>query len=237
VNETPSTSDHQHFAEWDAAYVLGSLTPADRRAYETHLEQCPRCRAGVADLAQLPGLLAAAGAMGAVAGAPMVEDGAASPPDLVDLVVARAHRRRRTVRRRILIALTSAAAVVVLAVGIPLGISGMTRPAESVVLATRVDDAPVAATVGFTPAAWGTRLSVECVYADEDAFPGEGPWEYALVVTGDDGLATQVSTWGAVPDRTIRLEAATALPLERIASVEVRAIPRDEVLLEATVRG
>ncbi|MFI8526561.1 anti-sigma factor family protein [Promicromonospora sukumoe] len=45
------------FADWDAAYVLGALGPSDRRAYERHLAECDACRAAVADLAGLPGLL------------------------------------------------------------------------------------------------------------------------------------------------------------------------------------
>ena len=41
-----------------AAYVLGALTPGDRRRYEAHLRSCPACRGeGVAGLAGLPGLL------------------------------------------------------------------------------------------------------------------------------------------------------------------------------------
>ncbi|WP_026818543.1 anti-sigma factor family protein [Arthrobacter castelli] len=52
-------SQSDPFREWDAAYVLGSLTPADRAAYEAHLAECPRCSAAVADLAGLPGILAA----------------------------------------------------------------------------------------------------------------------------------------------------------------------------------
>ena len=33
------------FREWDAAYVLGSLEPADRRAFEDHLRTCDSCHA------------------------------------------------------------------------------------------------------------------------------------------------------------------------------------------------
>ena len=32
--------DHARFAEWDSAYVLGALSPAERREYEEHLETC-----------------------------------------------------------------------------------------------------------------------------------------------------------------------------------------------------
>jgi len=49
--------DHEEYAELDAAYVLGALAPAERRDYERHLERCERCRAAVAELAMLPGLL------------------------------------------------------------------------------------------------------------------------------------------------------------------------------------
>ena len=46
------------FAQWDAAYVLGGLSPAERREFEEHLASCPPCQAAVSELAALPGLLA-----------------------------------------------------------------------------------------------------------------------------------------------------------------------------------
>ena len=46
------------FAQWDAAYVLGALSPAERREFEEHLASCPACQAAVSELAALPGLLA-----------------------------------------------------------------------------------------------------------------------------------------------------------------------------------
>lgn len=46
------------FATWDAPYVLGALIPAERREYEAHLDECQDCRAAVAEIAGLPGLLA-----------------------------------------------------------------------------------------------------------------------------------------------------------------------------------
>ncbi|AGW41602.1 oligopeptidase B [Leifsonia xyli subsp. cynodontis DSM 46306] len=45
-------------AAWDAAYVLGALAPAERRAFEEHLSRCLPCAAAVAELAGMPGLLA-----------------------------------------------------------------------------------------------------------------------------------------------------------------------------------
>ena len=50
-------SEHEKFAQWDAAYVLGALEPADRRLFEEHLENCERCQGAVSELSALPGLL------------------------------------------------------------------------------------------------------------------------------------------------------------------------------------
>ena len=46
------------FATWDAAYVLGALSPAERREYEEHLADCSACQSAVSELAGMPGLLA-----------------------------------------------------------------------------------------------------------------------------------------------------------------------------------
>ena len=42
------------YREWDAAYVLGALSPRDRRAFEQHLATCAACREAVAELAGMP---------------------------------------------------------------------------------------------------------------------------------------------------------------------------------------
>ena len=45
------SDDHARFAEWDAAYVIGALSPADRREFEAHLDSCERCMRAVAEIA------------------------------------------------------------------------------------------------------------------------------------------------------------------------------------------
>jgi anti-sigma-K factor RskA len=45
------------FALYDAAYVLGALSPADRREFEEHLKGCAACASAVGELAGLPGLM------------------------------------------------------------------------------------------------------------------------------------------------------------------------------------
>lgn len=45
------------YAEWDAAYVLGALSDADRCEFEGHMVACSSCRKTVTELAGLPPLL------------------------------------------------------------------------------------------------------------------------------------------------------------------------------------
>ena len=53
--EAGQLGDTDPFAMWDAAYVLGSLNPEERRQYEAHLSSCARCREAVAYRVGHPG--------------------------------------------------------------------------------------------------------------------------------------------------------------------------------------
>ena len=227
--------EHEAFADWDAAYVLGALGSADRHAYEDHLAGCDLCRAAVAELAPVPGLLARAPR-------PADEDAGGPPAGLVDLVLRRDARRR--VRRRLFAAGIAAVLVVGLAVAVPLVTRGPTAqagPLQTVTLVRRADTA-LAATVGLTPVAWGTRLTMDCVYPAASASgpyppPTSGDAVYTLVVTDVDGRTSQVSTWSSAPGRDVRLDAATAVPLNRIASLEVRSSGGSTLLAADLVTG
>ena len=119
------------FAQWDAAYVLGALSPAERREFEEHLASCPSCQAAVSELAALPGLLAqlspddaamlalADDSVPVPAEAPalsaaqtdVIEDG---PPSLL---LPKMIKKVRTRRRRIVAAVAGIAAAVILVIG------------------------------------------------------------------------------------------------------------------------
>ena len=45
------------YREWDGAYVMGSLSPSERREYEQHLSSCADCAGEVASLAGISGIL------------------------------------------------------------------------------------------------------------------------------------------------------------------------------------
>lgn len=209
-------SRHGRFAQWDAAYVLGALTAADRRAYEEHLETCEECRRAVADVAPTAALLSRLPA----ARAQEPDEG---PPDSARAgFVVRAEARVRR-RRRVAWGLALAAAVlVVAAVAVPLTIGALTRPTVSFALADVVD-VPLTASVELTDVPWGTRIELECAYADVPVpdVP-EGGWTYVLAVVGADGADTTVSTWRAAPGTSARLSAGSALDVSEIRAVEIR---------------
>jgi hypothetical protein len=227
--------DHAAYTDWDGAYVLGALSPTERREFERHLEICDRCRQSLGELSGMPGLLGrveperAFALLDVEAAAP-----APTPPAPVDLVerIERAERRRRTRRLRIVSAI-AAVAVVAAAVTVPTVIAAQPHPDVAVALA-KTTASPLSAEVQLTNVAWGTRIEMHCAYGTRNdwADPSdEGSWDYALWVVDRDGQASQVSTWKATSGSQVRLTAATAVPLDRIASVQVRSAATGDVLL------
>jgi len=223
--------DHARYADWDSAYVLGALSPAERREYEDHLESCESCRRSVGELSPIPGLLARLSADRASA---LLDEPAAAPPPRPELLdaVRREARRRRFRRTRVRLAMAVAAVVVVLtAILVPLA---LLRPAGDVqtVAFEAVADVPVTATAVLTPVAWGTRIDLDCRYRDTGASdaPDDG-WPYALYVVDHEGNLSEVSSWRANPGKTARLAAGTALGVEDIASLEIRSLGSGDVLL------
>jgi carotenoid cleavage dioxygenase len=89
----PTNGSHE-YASWDAAYVLGSLSDADRREFEAHMAGCAPCRQSVTELTAVSPLLsfldydqviAGDGAPGSVAAPPC--------PDLLTSLLAEADQR------------------------------------------------------------------------------------------------------------------------------------------------
>jgi hypothetical protein len=172
----------------DAAYVLGSLAPVERRAYEAHLAGCERCQRSVRELAGVPGLLARV----------TPADFADPPPvpaTLLPGLVARA-RRGRT-RRRVLVGLgVAAAAAVVVFAAQTLPTTGATTHPQAM---HAVVASPVRATVALDDRSWGTQIEVRCSYR-EDAGWTPAP-TYRLVATDVNGATRRVATWLVVPGK------------------------------------
>ena len=117
-------------ALWDAAYVLGSLSCADRRGYEVHLSTCAWCRLAVSELCGLPGLLHRLTLQDVVALDEATAHGgqgsAAIDPHMLNALVAQASRRRR--RARMLTWMLAAAAAGGVVIGVVLACQANPAP-------------------------------------------------------------------------------------------------------------
>lgn len=210
-------------AQWDAAYVLGSLSPAERREFEGHLDGCEECSVAVRDLAGLPGLL------GRVDPA-VFEEASLDPVPATLLPRTTAAVRRQQRRHTWLTAGVAAAAAAAVTIGgallldrpdgPPVTGPGVVTPSGAPM--TRVGADPMSASLAVTSVAWGTRLDLTCRYpAGASVYEGGS---YALVVHTTDGHEQRVATWHGLPGRTMQLTAATAARSADISSVELTAL-------------
>jgi hypothetical protein len=232
-------ADHARFAEWDGAYVLGALSPADRRAYQDHLASCPICSSSVADLAGMPGLLGELSHDEAVA---LLGDEPSRTPDLMPSLLHRMRRRRRARRWSFSGALVAAAAVAaVLALAVPAALSAQPGPTVTTALqqTTHASTSPLTAKVTLTTTKWGTSVGMVCKWnADSSWSPDSGDvsrYAYGLWVISAAGEAERVATWTAGPGDIVHATAATAVSVHDIARIELRAIDSGKVLLAAPV--
>ncbi|MGN6161305.1 MAG: zf-HC2 domain-containing protein [Marmoricola sp.] len=203
-------SDHERYADWDAAYVLGSLGRTERAEFETHLAECPRCQAAIGELAPLPGLLSRLEPDEAMA---LLDEGEPTPAPVRPLP-----RRRPPVRTAA--AVLAAAAVVLLAVLIPT----LTRTSSPSVAASislhQTVSSPLSASVQLTRTSWGTRVDMTCTYAAGYAGTSAA---YRLYVLDRNGHAWLVSSWHAGPGDVARTIGSSDLSPADIASVQVRS--------------
>lgn len=222
------------YVMWDAAYVLGSLSAAQRREFETHMAHCPACREAVADLSGVPGLLSQLDRDEVAA---IDESGPA--PEMSDkllpsLLAAVRWRRRRT---RVVTWVASAAAAAVLAIGVFVGLEGWSStPAQQVTASAepmaQVGTSLLTSSVQVTGQHWGTSIALRCVClaplnAHHDTL--------AMVVVGRDGSQTRLATWVAVPGHTATPAGAISTPVDQIAAVQVVAADSGKVLLQRSL--
>jgi len=226
------------FATWDAAYVLGALSPVERREYEEHLVDCSSCQSAVSEVAGMPGLLAQVPPEDAalLAAAPSIEaldDG--PPPDLLARVRGRSARRRRLTGAVV----AAAAALVLILSGVAYAVGllpfGSTEPRR--VAFESVRPTGMTAVADVVPVADGTRIEVQCVYGQSnEPSPGYGTGDYTIHVVDRDGNATEVKEWPVRPNRTMTPDGVTPLKVRQIQAVEIRYAPQDETVLRANLR-
>ncbi|MGO9354406.1 MAG: anti-sigma factor family protein [Mycobacterium sp.] len=244
---TPHGGDitgHDEYTMWDAAYVLGSLSSAERREFEAHMTGCPLCRSAVGELNGLPALLSQLD-RGELASIDLEIDHADRsgverllPAELLPSLLAKVNWRRR--RSRIVTWTAGVAAAAVLAVGVFAGGAGHsptsvpTPPQASVSVQpmAQVGTTRLASTVSLSSQQWGTFISMNCVClaplnAHHDTL--------AMVVVGRDGSHTRMATWVANPGHTATPAGSISTPADQIASVQVVSADDGQVLLERSL--
>jgi hypothetical protein len=225
-------TDHE-FRDWDAAYVLGALSPDDRRTYELHLATCAGCTAAVAELAGIPGLLGKLTADDAVAltAAPDYAEGPAADhdPGLVPRLAASINRRRRR-NRAIAAGLGLAAAIGIAFGGVAVG-SSLAAP-DTNPTTTLAMSGDIEATLELTEKGWGTRFDWSCDYGGGD-WGGTASMSYEMVIRDAAGNETVVATWAAIGDGAGNLAAASSVATDDIRSVEIREADSDTTVAVA----
>lgn len=213
------------YAMWDAAYVLGSLSAADRREYEEHLADCSACRSAVADISGVPALLSQLDRDSVTALDPAP---GAAMPDLLPSLLAGVHRRRR--RTRMMTWAASGAAAAVLGIGVLVGVgTNSPAPQQEALPMTQVGTTALASTVAVNSQSWGSVIDLSCVCLAAINSPHD---RLALVVVGRDGSQTRLATWVAEPGHTATPTGSISTPSDQIASVQIVAADNGTVLLQ-----
>jgi anti-sigma factor RsiW len=236
-NEVSGGGNHR-YAMWDAAYVLGSLSSADRREFEAHMADCPSCRETVAQLSGMPALLsqldhsdvAAINESDHTIGGPEM-----SPGLLPSLLATMRWRRRRT---RLMTWTAAAAAAAVLTIGVFVGVAGHSttslapQTTASAQPMAQIGTTLLASTVSLSRQQWGTHIALKFVCtAPVDAHHDT----VALVVVGRDGSQTRLATWVAIPGHSATPTASISTPVDQIAAVQVVLAHNGAVMLQRSV--
>ncbi|MGB3484650.1 MAG: hypothetical protein WBB07_20840 [Mycobacterium sp.] len=214
-----------NMSDWDAAYVLGALTPEERSEYEQLRAAEPTNIAALTDFADTAALLdllspqeALALLDEAVEGAPIPE---VAPAILLPALAAAAEKRRVRSRRAVIASVLASAAAFLLIGGI-IGYNSIgASPSTGVTLQAMAPGQRkgVSASLAVTGERWGTRLDWQCQYTKDWA---STVTSYGLVVTTIGGAESTVATWSPSGHEASGLAAATVIPTSEIRSIEIR---------------
>ncbi len=203
-------------------YALGAADAAERALVETHLSGCPACRAELARLEPLPGLLARV-PLSLVAAYPP----AAQRPGQAETAGHPVGRieRARGLRWRALIAAAAAAACA--AGGLWLARPGSSPAPAAITLAGTNPATHVRVTMTLTGTSWGTSIRLVA-----RGLPLNVPCR--LIVASRGGTTEVTGVWDAWRAGPVIVHASAGLRLADIASLRVATTERN--LVTITVR-
>jgi hypothetical protein len=211
------------FETWDGAYVLGTLSAAEREAFEEHLLTCDDCVARVRELEPMPALLRQL---------TETDVRAVSQPDpLPDTLLPRLLKAADARRRRVgalVTGLAAAVAACTVALAVLLWPGGSRPQPAAEVMHPVLAGVPLQATVRLVPERWGTDVETHCTYAESGA---ERRVPYVLVVYSRSGSEQRVGGWTLGPGDSETFHNSTSLRVDDIGKVVV-ALPNERPVLE-----
>jgi hypothetical protein len=209
--------EHEHD---DGAYVLGALSPAERKAYERHLATCSFCREAVRDISTLPDLLSRLDATEfAKLIDPSLSHGEQHHP-IRRMVTRRKNPRTMTVR------VVSSAAALLLVALVGIGVFLLTRepaapaaapPGPAVAMMPVAGVSPLTATLRMTTKAGGTVVDLTCTFNKTAA----KPYTFRLFAYGPDDEKEQIGSWQAAPGSDFLMEAVTHFTAGSLSRLEL----------------
>jgi hypothetical protein len=197
-------------------YVLGAADAEERERVEAHLRGCPACRAELARLRPLPGLLA------------RVPDDMLAGGRQPGAVGPAARVRRPPARRRWRAgAAVCAAAAAGVAAGWWLAPSGAGQPPATVMLSAANPATHVSATAALTATSWGTSIQLRLRGLPLNV-------ECHLIVRSSTGAAEVAGIWDAWQAGPVTIPASAGWLPSDIASLQVATA--DKILVTMSRR-
>jgi hypothetical protein len=194
-------------------YALGAAEPAERALVEAHLAGCPACRAELAHLEPLPGLLARV---------PLSLLGAGSPAPAPARI-----RRGRAVPWRVVAVTASVAAAAGAAAGFRLAQPDPSSAPAAITLTGANPAAHVYVTITLTGTSWGTSIRLVA-----RGLPLNVPCR--LIARSRTGGSEVTGVWNAWSAGPITVPASAGLRPADIASLRVATTTRN--LVTVTIR-
>jgi len=192
-------NDHDERLHALAPYLLDSLEPAERAEVSAHLQGCATCRAELASLAGLPGLLARI-------------DPADIEAHVTDEPVVPLPVPLPAPRRRWELVAAAAAAVAVLATGV--GVATTHRGDDPGRVVTATGASGVRAEFSLADKNWGTEISVHVWGVPNGA-------HCVLTAVSKSGVRSAAGTWQAAYGGTAAVRTATDVRVDDLQALEL----------------
>ena len=228
------------FRTWDGPYVLGSLSPADRLAFEAHLGGCDACMCRVAELRRAVSLLDLAPRDAwasrepspdevptqtgfadlvddAVAVRPHRHDEPDLPADLLPSLLMHVRRDRPALwRRRGTLLGVAAACVVALAVTFSVALTRHSSTVGPAPVAS-IANATLSATLSIDSHDSWDQVKLSCTYNSPTFIAGN----YTAVAKDSAGRTEVVGSWPTIPGQTATISTPTTFHTGKITSVSI----------------